>query len=131
MGEKHVCVLGSVCEPINPKAWEWYNEHIGKAQCSSSTRSGRRRRQRRHALPGAIETKSGSATVPFFGNKTVILDPQSGKELVGNNVEGVLAIRTSIARTVYQDHAQYLETYIEPYPGVFFTGDGTVRDKDG
>jgi len=85
-------------------------------------------------FPGAIETKPGSATVPFFGIDPVILDPQSGKELTGNSVEGVLALRNpwpSIARTVYQDHERYLATYMKPYPGVFYTGDGAARDEHG
>jgi acetyl-CoA synthetase len=85
-------------------------------------------------FPGAIETKPGSATVPFFGIETAILDPVSGVELEGNNVEGVLVLRTpwpSIARTINQDHKRYLETYMQPYPGFFYTGDGAARDEHG
>jgi len=85
-------------------------------------------------FPGAIETKPGSATVPFFGIEPAILDPVTGKELEGNNVEGVLVLKRpwpSIARSVYQDHKRYLETYMKPYPGVFYTGDGAARDEHG
>ena len=85
-------------------------------------------------FPGAVPTKPGSATVPFFGIEPAILDPTSGKLLEGNEVEGVLAIKNpwpSIARTVYGDHARYIETYMKPYPGYFYTGDGAARDKDG
>ncbi|KAI0305303.1 hypothetical protein B0F90DRAFT_1809075 [Multifurca ochricompacta] len=122
-------VLGSVGEPINPEAWNWYNEHVGRGQCAVvdtfwQTETG----------SIVITPFPGSATVPFFGIDPVILDPHSGKELVGNNVEGVLALRNpwpSIARTVFQDHERYLETYMKPYPGVFYTGDGAARDEHG
>lgn len=72
--------------------------------------------------------------MPFFGIDPVILDPTSGKELEGNNVEGVLAVRKpwpSLARTVYGDHARYLDTYMNPYKGYYFTGDGAARDEHG
>lgn len=85
-------------------------------------------------FPGAIETKPGSATVPFFGIEPAILDPVSGEELHGNNVEGVLVLKTpwpSIARTIYEDHNRYLDTYMRPYPGSFYTGDGAARDEHG
>ncbi|KAI9459202.1 hypothetical protein BJY52DRAFT_1267000 [Lactarius psammicola] len=129
-------VIGSVGEPINPEAWNWYNEHVGRRQCAIvdtywQTETGSIVVT---PFPGAIETKPGSATVPFFGIDSIILDPHTGKELVGNNVEGVLALRSpwpSIARTVFQDHQRYLETYMKPYPGVFYTGDGAARDGDG
>ncbi|KAJ7180246.1 acetate--CoA ligase [Mycena crocata] len=122
-------VLGSVGEPINPEAWEWYNEHVGKKECA--------------VVDTFWQTETGSivitpfpvlATVPFFGHTPVILDPISGEELEGNSVEGVLALKTpwpSIARTIWQDHARYLETYMKPYPGLFYTGDGAARDEDG
>jgi len=129
-------VLGSVGEPINPEAWHWYNEHVGKKECAIvdtfwQTETGSIVIT---PFPGAIETKPGSATVPFFGIEAAILDPQTGKELEGNNVEGVLVLKKpwpSIARTVYNDHNRYLETYMKPYPGFFYTGDGAARDKDG
>ncbi|KAG2134661.1 hypothetical protein BD769DRAFT_1442833 [Suillus cothurnatus] len=129
-------VLHSVGEPINPKAWNWYNEHVGKKQCAIvdtfwQTETGSIVVT---PFPGAIETKPGSATVPFFGIESAILDPVSGKELEGNNVEGVLVIKQpwpSIARSVYNDHNRYLETYMKPYAGVFYTGDGAARDEHG
>jgi len=129
-------VIGSVGEPINPEAWTWYNENVGRGQCAVvdtfwQTETGSIVIT---PFPGAIETKPGSATVPFFGIDPVILDPQSGKELSGNNVEGVLALRNpwpSIARSVFGDHQRYLDTYMRPYPGVFYTGDGAARDEHG
>ena len=129
-------VLGSVGEPINPEAWHWYNEHVGRRQCAIvdtfwQTETGSIVVT---PFPGAIETKPGSATVPFFGIEPALLDPQSGAELAGNGVEGVLVLKTpwpSIARTVYQDHNRSLETYMRPYPGYFYTGDGAARDEHG
>lgn len=85
-------------------------------------------------LPGAIPTKPGSATFPVFGFDLEIIDPQSGEVLKGNDVEGVLVARDhwpSLARTVYKDHKRYLDTYMRPYPGYFFFGDGAARDSDG
>ncbi|KAF8190292.1 acetate--CoA ligase [Mycena galopus ATCC 62051] len=129
-------VLGSVGEPINPEAWNWYNEHVGRGQCAVvdtfwQTETGSIVIT---PFPGAVPTKPGSATVPFFGHEPAILDPVSGKELPGPSVEGVLALKTpwpSIARTIWQDHTRYLETYMKPYPGLFYTGDGAARDEDG
>jgi acetyl-CoA synthetase len=144
LGEHHIAghdlsslrVLGSVGEPINPEAWNWYNEFVGRKQCAIvdtfwQTETGSIVVT---PFPGAIATKPGSATVPFFGIEAVILDPVTGKVLEGNNVEGVLALNRpwpSIARTVYRDHNRYLETYMKPYPGVFYTGDGAARDEHG
>lgn len=85
-------------------------------------------------LPGAIKAKPGSATVPFWGVEPILLDPTSGEVLEGNEVEGVLAIKQpwpSMARTIYNDHARFIETYMAPYKGYYFTGDGAARDKDG
>jgi len=129
-------VIGSVGEPINPEAWLWYNEKVGKGNCAVvdtywQTETGSIVIS---PLPGAIATKPGSATFPFFGIDPVILDAQTGQELHGNNVTGVLAFRRpwpSMARTVYGDHSRYLETYLKPYPGYYFTGDGVSRDNDG
>ncbi|SJL04317.1 related to Acetyl-coenzyme A synthetase [Armillaria ostoyae] len=129
-------VLGSVGEPINPEAWNRYNEEVGKRQCAIvdtfwQTETGSIVVT---PFPGAMETKPGSATVPFFGIDPIILDPISGKELEGNDVEGVLALSIpwpSIARTIYGDHKCYLETYMKPYPGLFFTGDRAARDEHG
>lgn len=144
MGEDHVKnhdlsslrVLGSVGEPINPEAWHWYNDFAGKNQCAIvdtywMTETGSISIA---PLPGAISTKPGSATFPFFGMDVDIIDPQTGQVLEGNDVEGVLVARKpwpSIARTVYRDHKRYLETYMKPYPGYFFFGDGAARDYDG
>ncbi|KAF5320426.1 hypothetical protein D9611_010815 [Ephemerocybe angulata] len=138
--EKHdlstLRVLGSVGEPINPEAWHWYNEHVGKTECAIvdtfwQTETGSIVVT---PFPGAIETKPGAATVPFFGIEPALLNPTTGEELHGNNVEGVLALKTpwpSIARTIYQDHNRYLDTYMRPYPGYFYTGDGAARDEHG
>ncbi|CEG77349.1 Putative Acetate--CoA ligase [Rhizopus microsporus] len=129
-------VIGSVGEPINPEAWEWYYDKVGKRQCAVvdtywQTETGSIIIT---PLPGATATKPGSATFPFFGIKPVILDPTSGKELEGNDVTGVLAISQpwpSMARSVYNNHNRYLDTYLYPYKGYYFTGDGATRDKDG
>ncbi|KAI8989276.1 acetyl-coenzyme A synthetase [Pilobolus umbonatus] len=138
--EKHdlstLRVIGSVGEPINPDAWDWYNTQIGKGQCAVvdtywQTETGSIIVT---PLPGAIATKPGSATFPFFGIKPIILDPTTGAELKGNGVTGVLAVSQpwpSMARSVYKNHHRYLETYLHPYKGFYFTGDGATRDKDG
>ncbi|WWC72388.1 acetyl-coenzyme A synthetase [Kwoniella pini CBS 10737] len=144
MGEEHVKnhdlsslrVLGSVGEPINPEAWHWYNDYAGKKNCAIvdtywMTETGSIVVT---PLPGAISTKPGSATFPFFGMDVDIIDPQSGQVLQGNDVEGVLVAKApwpSLARTVFKDHKRYLETYMKPYPGYFFFGDGAARDYDG
>ncbi|KAI9499589.1 acyl-activating enzyme [Zychaea mexicana] len=129
-------VIGSVGEPINPEAWEWYNEQVGKKQCAVvdtywQTETGSIIIT---PLPGVTATKPGSATFPFFGVKPVVLDPVTGKELEGNDVTGVLAIAQpwpSMARTVYNNHYRYLDTYLNPYKGYYFTGDGCTRDAQG
>nr|AOE43277.1 acetyl-CoA synthetase/acetyl-CoA ligase [Rostrostelium ellipticum] len=134
--KKSLRVLGTVGEPINPEAWKWFHKYVGEERCSIvdtywQTESGG------HLvapLPGAIPTKAGSATLPFFGIKLVVLDPHTGKVLTDNNVEGVLAVAGSwpgIARTVYRSHTRYLTTYMKSYPGYYFTGDGVRRDQDG
>jgi len=128
--------LGSVGEPIAPDLWEWYNEKIGQGRCVIcdtmwQTESGS------HLiapLAGAVPTKPGSATVPFFGIDAAIIDPVTGEELKGNDVEGVLAVKNSwpsMARSVWNNHSRYVETYLKPYPGYYFTGDGAGRDHDG
>ncbi|WP_272833803.1 acetate--CoA ligase [Paracoccus fistulariae] len=138
--EKHdlstLRILGTVGEPINPEAWNWYNNHVGKGRCPIvdtwwQTETGG------HLitpLPGATETKPGSATVPFFGVKPVVLDPESAKVQEGNPAEGVLCIGDSWPgqmRTVWGDHQRFMETYFQQYPGYYFTGDGCRRDEDG
>ena len=85
-------------------------------------------------LPGAIPSKPGSCTLPYFGIKFAVLDAQSGKKIEADEAEGVLCIENvfpSIARTVHSDHDRYLSVYMRPYPGYYFTGDGCRRDKDG
>ncbi|KAJ1652777.1 acetyl-coenzyme A synthetase 2, partial [Coemansia sp. RSA 25] len=129
-------VIGSVGEPINPDAWTWYNDVVGGGRCAVvdtywQTETGS------HVitpLPGATVAKPGSATFPFFGIELAILDPTTGVELEGNDVSGVLAIKRSwpsMARTIAGDHRRFLETYLSPYPGYYFAGDGASRDADG
>ena len=129
-------VLGTVGEPINPEAWNWYNEVVGKGRCPIvdtwwQTETGG------HLLtpiPGAIATKPGSATFPFFSIQPVILDPQTGQELTDKECEGVLCIKDSWPgqmRTVYGDHERFIKTYFADYKGYYFTGDGCRRDADG
>jgi acetyl-CoA synthetase len=128
-------VLGSVGEPINPEAWRWYHEVVGEGRCAIvdtfwQTETGGHMIT---PLPGVTPLKPGSATLPFFGVEPVVLDDQ-GKEILGNEVSGVLAFKRGwpgIARTIYGDHQRYLETYFKPYPGYYFTGDGCRRDADG
>ncbi|KAG0322878.1 acetyl-CoA synthetase [Linnemannia gamsii] len=129
-------VLGTVGEPINPEAWHWYNDKVGKGRCAIVDTYWQPETGSHiiTPLPGAIATKPGSATFPFFGIDLAILDPVTGKELTGNDVTGVLAVKRdwpSIARTIYGDHKRFMETYLKPYPGYYFTGDGATRDKDG
>jgi acetyl-CoA synthetase len=138
--EKHdlssLRVLGSVGEPINPEAWNWYDEVVGRGRCPIvdtwwQTETGGILIT---PLPGAIPTKPGSATLPFFGVQPVVLDPQSGAELTATEAEGVLAIKDSWPgqmRTLWGDHARFVETYFSQYKGSYFTGDGCRRDKDG
>lgn len=127
-------ILGSVGEPINPEAWEWYYRVIGDSRCPImdtwwQTETGAHMLT---PLPGAIDLKPGSATVPFFGIQPVLLDPE-GKEVVGAG-EGNLCIKAawpSQIRTVYGDHQRCIDTYYSTYPGYYFTGDGARRDTDG
>ena len=129
-------VLGTVGEPINPEAWNWYNEVVGKGNCPIvdtwwQTETGG------HLitpLPGATATKPGSATLPFFGVQPVILEPNTAEEQTTTAAEGVLCIKDSWPgqmRTVYGDHARFVSTYFEQYKGYYFTGDGCRRDEDG
>ncbi|WVQ73627.1 acetate-CoA ligase [Cryptococcus sp. DSM 104548] len=129
-------VLGTAGEPINPEAWLWYHNKVGRGKCAVvdtywMTETGSAVIS---PLPGAIPTKAGSATFPFFGHELEILEAKSGKVLHGNEVEGVLVSKRhwpSLARTIFGDHKRYLDTYMRPYPGYFFFGDGAYRDKDG
>ena len=127
-------ILGTVGEPINPEAWEWYHQVVGEERCPIvdtwwQTETGAHMIT---ALPGAIALKPGSATVPFFGVEPVLLDAD-GKEIEGEG-EGSLAIRASWPsqiRTVFGDHERMVQTYFSTYPGYYFTGDGARRDADG
>ncbi|DBB10482.1 TPA: hypothetical protein ACH3X3_002023 [Trebouxia sp. C0006] len=127
-------ILGTVGEPINAKAWNWYNQVIGGGKCPIvdtwwQTETGAILLT---PLPGAWNLKPGSATLPFFGVEPVLLDDK-GKELQGE-VEGILAMKQSwpsIMRTLYGDHKRYEETYFSAYKGYYFTGDGCKRDEDG
>jgi acetyl-CoA synthetase len=129
-------LLGSVGEPINPEAWNWYDEVVGKGRCPIvdtwwQTETGGILIT---PLPGAIPTKPGSATLPFFGVRPVVLDPQSGTEIADNPCEGVLCIADSWPgqmRTVYGDHQRFVDTYFSQYRGYYFSGDGCRRDADG
>ncbi|GMM38866.1 acetate--CoA ligase 1 [Saccharomycopsis crataegensis] len=128
--------LGSVGEPIAPEIWEWYNEKIGQGRCTIQDTYWQTETGSIVITPlaGITPTKPGSASLPFFGIDVAILDPTTGKELQGNNVEGVLAIKQawpSVTRSIWGDFGRFNETYFKPYPGYFFTGDGGARDKDG
>ncbi|MES9970631.1 MAG: acetate--CoA ligase [Candidatus Thiodiazotropha sp.] len=128
-------LLGTVGEPINPEAWEWYYRVVGDERCPIvdtwwQTETGAHMLT---PLPGATPLKPGSATRPFFGVEPVLLDDQ-GVEIDGNPAEGNLAIKhpwPSMMRTVYGDHKRFFETYFAMYPGYYFTGDGARRDEDG
>ncbi len=131
---KSLRILGSVGEPINAEAWYWYKDVVGEGRCPVvdtwwQTETGG------HLitpLPGVTATKPGSATLPFFGVKPVIVDTQ-GTELNGAT-EGALCIADSWPgqmRTVFGDHARFEQTYFSTFPGKYFTGDGARRDEDG
>ncbi|MDG0985677.1 MAG: acetate--CoA ligase [Planktomarina sp.] len=129
-------VLGTVGEPINPEAWNWYNDVVGKGKAPIvdtwwQTETGGHLMT---PLPGAISTKPGSCTLPFFGVQPVILEPTTGKELLDTEAEGVLCIKDSWPgqmRTVWGDHDRFVSAYFSDYKGYYFTGDGCRRDADG
>jgi len=129
-------VLGSVGEPIAAEVWKWYFESVGKEEAHVvdtywQTETGS------HVitpLAGVTPTKPGSASLPFFGIEPAIIDPVSGEEIEGNDVEGVLAFKQawpSMARTVWGAHKRYMDTYLNVYKGYYFTGDGAGRDHEG
>ena len=132
---KSLRLLGTVGEPINPEAWEWYHHVVGNGKCPIvdtwwQTETGAHMMT---PLPGATTTKPGSATFPFFGVQPVLLDDQ-GNEIEGNPAEGNLAIKApwpSMMRTVYGDHKRFFETYFAMFKDYYFTGDGARRDEDG
>ncbi|MBS1153835.1 MAG: Acetyl-coenzyme synthetase [Myxococcaceae bacterium] len=129
-------ILGSVGEPINPEIWRWYHDVVGEGRCAVvdtwwQTETGG---VLITPLPGATPTKPGSATLPYFGIKPVLVDPATGEELLGNGVEGALCLTApwpGQARTVWGDHQRFKETYFTAYKGKYFTGDGCRRDEDG
>jgi acetyl-CoA synthetase len=138
--EKHdlssLKLLGTVGEPINPEAWNWYNTHVGKGtrpivDTFWQTETGG------HLItpiPGAVPQKPGSATLPFFGVKPVVLDPATAAVQTSVQADGVLCIADSWPgqmRTLWGDHARFEEAYFSQYPGYYFTGDGCRRDADG
>ena len=129
-------LLGSVGEPINPEAWNWYNDVVGKGNCPIvdtwwQTETGG------HLitpLPGATKLKPGSATNPFFGVQPVLLDATTGQEIHQTAAEGVLCIKDSWPgqmRTLWGDPDRFVQAYFSDYKGYYFTGDGCRRDEDG
>jgi acetyl-CoA synthetase len=131
---KSLRILGTVGEPINPEAWEWYHNVVGDGRCPIvdtwwQTETGAHMLT---PLPGATDLKPGSATLPFFGVQPAILDGD-GKEINGPG-EGSLVIKASWPsqiRSIYGDHQRAIDTYFSTYPGYYFTGDGARRDEDG
>jgi acetyl-CoA synthetase len=129
-------ILGTVGEPINPEAWNWYNDVVGGGRCPIvdtwwQTETGGHLLT---PLPGAHATKPGAAMKPFFGVQPVVLDPQSGEEIHASPTEGVLALKDSWPgqmRTVWGDHERFEKTYFSDYKGYYFSGDGCKRDADG
>lgn len=128
-------VLGTVGEPINEEAWHWYDKNIGKGNCPIvdtwwQTETGGIMIS---PIAHVTKTKPGYATLPLPGVQPALLD-EKGHELLGNGVEGRLAIKfpwPSMARTIYGNHQRFRETYFSTFPGFYFTGDGCRRDEDG
>jgi acetyl-CoA synthetase len=127
-------ILGTVGEPINPEAWEWYYHQVGKAQSPImdtwwQTETGG---VMITPIPGVTDLKPGSATLPFFGVKPALVDPEG--IILDGAVSGNLVITQSWPgqiRSVYGDHQRCIDTYYTTYPGYYFTGDGARRDEDG
>jgi acetyl-CoA synthetase len=132
---KTLKVLGSVGEPINEEAWDWYNKNIGKENCPIvdtwwQTETGGILIS---PLAGITRLKPAHATLPLPGVVPMLVDSE-GKEIKGNPAEGNLCLKTpwpSIARTIWEDHERYKQTYFTTYPGYYFTGDGAKRDNEG
>ena len=128
-------ILGTVGEPIKEPEWKWYDEIVGKRKCPIvdtwwQTETGGILIT---PLPGVISTKPGAATFPFFGIEPVLLT-ENGDEVHGDNVSGLLAIKSSWPgqmRTIYGDHERFVDVYFSKFPGYYFTGDGAKRDEDG
>jgi acetyl-CoA synthetase len=131
---KSLRLLGSVGEPINPEAWEWYHRVVGDGRCPVvdtwwQTETGGILIS---PLPGAIDLKPGSATLPFFGVKPAIVDNEG--HILDGVCEGNLVLLDSWPgqmRSVYGDHQRFIDTYFKAFPGCYFTGDGAKRDADG
>ncbi|WP_424942656.1 acetate--CoA ligase [Aliiroseovarius crassostreae] len=129
-------VLGTVGEPINPEAWTWYHEVVGKGNCPIvdtwwQTETGGHMMT---PLPGAHAAKPGAAMKPFFGVQPVVLEPTSGEEIHEFPTEGVLCMKDSWPgqmRTVWGDHERFEKTYFSDYKNYYFAGDGCRRDEDG
>lgn len=142
LGDEHVFrhdrsslrILGSVGEPINPEAWEWFHRVVGERRCPLmdtwwQTETGGALIT---PLPGATDLKPGSATLPFFGVEPALLDEQ-GREIEGTG-SGYLVMKRSWPgqmRTIYGAHARFVETYFTRFPGYYLSGDGAERDADG
>jgi acetyl-CoA synthetase len=128
-------ILGTVGEPINPDTWRWYYTVVGDQRCSIvdtwwQTETGGILIS---PIPGAVPTKPGSATLPFFGIEPVLLN-NDGEELTSTEASGLLAIKNpwpSMARTIQGDHVRFFETYLKQFKGYYLTGDGATRDADG
>jgi acetyl-CoA synthetase len=128
-------VLGSVGEPINEEAWHWYDENVGKGKCPIvdtwwQTETGGIMIS---PIAGVTKLKPAHATLPLPGVQLAVMN-ESGLEIQGNNIEGRLAIKfpwPSMARTIFNDHQRFKETYFSSFPGKYFTGDGCKRDEDG
>jgi acetyl-CoA synthetase len=128
-------LLGTVGETIKEPEWMWYHSIVGKEKCPIidtwwQTETGGIMMT---PLPGATPTKPGSATFPFYGIEPVLLT-ESGEEIAGNNVSGLLVMKASWPgqmRSIYGDHDRFVETYFSQFPGYYFTGDGARRDEDG
>ncbi|HSY94665.1 MAG TPA: AMP-binding protein, partial [Steroidobacteraceae bacterium] len=131
---KSLRLLGSVGEPINPEAWEWYHRVVGDGRCPIvdtwwQTETGGILIA---PLPGATDLKPGSATRPFFGVKPAIVDNEG--HILQGACEGNLVLLDSWPgqmRTVFGDHQRFIDTYFKTFPGMYFTGDGARRDEDG
>ncbi|BCT92164.1 acetyl-coenzyme A synthetase [Lysobacter helvus] len=127
-------LLGTVGEPINPEAWRWYHDVVGDARCPIidtwwQTETGGALIT---PLPGAIDQKPGSAMTPFFGIRPALVDAE-GRLLEGEATGNLVLLDSwpGQMRTVYGDHARFIDTYFRTYPGMYFTGDGCHRDADG
>jgi acetyl-CoA synthetase len=128
-------VLGSVGEPLNEEAWHWYNDHVGKGKCPIvdtwwQTETGGHMIS---PIAGITPLKPAYATLPLPGVQPILVD-ENGKEIEGNGVNGNLCIKypwPGIIRTTYGDHERCKSTYFSTYPGLYFTGDGCMRDEDG